>query len=94
MYTTEQIEKCPDSFYRGRRQNDMVNWTLAAMLEGLGSSATELFEVWKERFGELTKEQQYEMKDYEDEYKIYTVWDYYNKEDADTLEELQIEMVY
>lgn len=94
MYTTEQIEKCPDSFRHGRRQNDMVNWTLAAMVEGLGNSDAELFDVWKERLTDLTKEQQHDMEDYEDEEKIYTVWSYYHEEDADILEDLMIEMVY
>ena len=94
MYTTEQIEKCPDSFRHGRRQNDMVNWTLAAMVEGLGSDGVQLIEVWKEHFEKLTKEQQCDMEDYEDEDKIYVVWDYYQYEDVDTLEDLMIEMVY
>lgn len=94
MYTTEQIEKYPDSFRHGRRQNDMVNWTLAAMIEKLGDDATQLYHEWKKRKSNLTNEQQHDMLDYEDEEKIYVVWDYYKEEDVDTLEDLMIEMVY
>lgn len=97
----EELENCPNSFIEGRRNDDLVNWTLAYIATtkidfGDGYSITgELCIDEFEQFMLGLRDAQIDaLNDYEWKDKIETVVDYYGKEDLETLESLLIDVEY
>lgn len=93
----EEIENCSDSFTEGRRNNDLVNWTLAYI-------ATWDFDhpinkqLCIDDFEQLMlgfrDKQIDDMNEYDWKDKIKKVADYYLEEDLETLESLLIDVEY
>lgn len=93
----EGIENCPDSFTEGRRNNDLVNWTLAyiATYDYNYDINTQTFVDDFEQFMFGLRDKQIDaLNDYDWKVKIKKVADYYLEEDLETLESLLIDIEY
>lgn len=91
------IENCEDSMTRGRRNNDVVNWTLAKLavwcedFENVdGLSSEQLIEEFKEKFDTTSLN----IRHYDWEDKIETVFSYYRDLDPDEWEALLVDVEY
>lgn len=93
----ERIENCPDSFTEGRRNDDLVNWTLAYIATYDYNHAINA-QTCVDDFGQfmlgLRDKQIDDLNDYDWKDKIKKVVSYYNKEDLETLESLLIDVEY
>lgn len=101
----EQIEKCYFFGDKGRRNNDIVNWTLAKMIQWIEDTGEEdAYDLspdqLQEEFLEAFKNNRprHALKNdlavYEWEDKIDTVWSCYNRLDKRDLEDLFLDMDY
>ncbi len=93
----EGIENCPDSFTEGRRNDDLVNWTLAYIATYDYNYAINA-QTCVDDFGQfmlgLQDKQIDDLNHYNWEDKIKKVADYYLEEDLETLESLLIDVEY
>ena len=93
----EAIENYPDSFTEGRRNDDLVNWTLAYIATYDYNYAINA-QTCVDDFGQLMlglRDKQIDaLNDYDWEDKIKKVADYYLEEDLETLESLLIDVEY
>lgn len=93
----EKIENCPDSFTEGRRNDDLVNWTLAYIatydFSNPISKQTCVNDFEQLMLG-LRDEQIDDLNHYNWEDKIKKVASYYLEEDLETLESLLIDVEY
>lgn len=89
----KSLENFDDSCFReGHRNNDIVNWTLLTMMNGVRTSKN-LLTAWRDLcWAKLDDDQKYDLYDWEEdpEEKILLVYDYYNHYDYDDLEDLLI----
>lgn len=93
----ERIENYPDSFTEGRRNDDLVNWTLA-YIATYDYSNPIYKQVCVDDFEQLMlglrDEQIDDLNHYDWKDKIKRVADYYLEEDLETLESLLIDVEY
>lgn len=91
------IENYPDSFTEGRRNDDLVNWTLAYIAtydyKNPITKQTCVDDFEQLMLG-LRDEQIDDLNDYDWKDKIKKVADYYLEEDLETLESLLIDVEY
>lgn len=93
----EGIENCPDSFTEGRRNDDLVNWTLAYIATYDYSYAINrqtCVDDFEQLMLGLRDKQIDALNDYDWKRKIKKVADYYLEEDLETLESLLIDVEY
>ena len=93
----EGIENCPDSFTEGRRNNDLVNWTLAYIATydyNYAINAQTCVDDFEQLMLGLRDKQIDALNDYNWKDKIKKVADYYLEEDLETLESLLIDVEY
>lgn len=93
----EGIENCPDSFTEGRRNNDLVNWTLAYIATydyNYAINAQTPVDDFEQLMLGLRDKQIDALNDYDWKRKIKKVADYYLEEDLETLESLLIDVEY
>ena len=93
----EGIENYPDSFTEGRRNDDLVNWTLAYIATyDYSNHISEQICVadFEQLMLGLRDEQIDDLNDYDWKDKIKKVADYYLEEDLETLESLLIDVEY
>ena len=93
----EGIENCPESFTEGRRNDDLVNWTLAyiATYDYNYAINTQICVDDFEQFMLGLRDKQIDdLNDYDWKAKIKKVASYYLEEDLETLESLLIDVEY
>lgn len=93
----EKIENCPDSFTEGRRNDDLVNWTLAYIATydyNHAINAQTCVDDFEQFMLGLRDKQIDDLNDYDWKDKIKRVADYYLEEDLETLESLLIDVEY
>lgn len=93
----EVIENCPDSFTEGRRNDDLVNWTLAYIATydyNHAINAQTCVDDFEQFMLGLRDKQIDDLNDYDWKDKIKRVADYYLEEDLETLESLLIDVKY
>lgn len=93
----EGIENCPDSFTEGRRNDDLVNWTLAYIATydyNYAINAQTCVDDFEQLMLGLQDKQIDALNDYDWKDKIKKVADYYLEEDLETLESLLIDVEY
>lgn len=97
----EEIENCKDSFTEGRRNDDLVNWTLAFIAvndieygDNVPLSAELCIDMFEQFMLGLRDKQIDDLNDYDWKAKIKTVVTYYGEEDLETLESLLIDVEY
>lgn len=97
----EGIENYPNSFTAGRRNDDLVNWTLAFIAtndieygDNIPISDEFCIDVFEQFMLGLRDKQIDDLNDYDWKDKIRTVVAYYGKEDLETLESLLIDVEY
>lgn len=95
----EEIENYPNSFTAGRRNDDLVNWTIAFMVTekaDYGAIITDelCIDVFEQFMLGLRDKQIDDLNDYDWKDKIRTVVTYYSEEDPETLESLLIDVEY
>lgn len=97
----EEIENCKDSFIKGRRNDDLVNWTLAFIAvndiefgHNIPLSDELCIDMFEQFMLGLRDKQIDDLNDYDWKDKIRTVVAYYGKEDLETLESLLIDVEY
>lgn len=93
----EKIENYPDSFTEGRRNSDLVNWTLAYIATydyNYAINAQTPVDDFEQLMLGLRDKQIDALNDYDWKGKIKKVADYYLEEDLETLESLLIDVEY
>lgn len=93
----EGIENYPDSFTEGRRNDDLVNWTLAYIATydyDYAINAQTCVDDFEQLMLGLRDKQIDDLNDYDWEDKIKKVASYYLEEDLETLESLLIDVEY
>ena len=97
----EEIENCPSSFTVGRRNDDLVNWTLAFIAvnnieygDNIPLDDEYCIDMFEQFMLGLRDKQIDDLNDYDWKDKIRTVVAYYGKEDLETLESLLIDVEY
>lgn len=93
----EKIENYPDSFTEGRRNDDLVNWTLAYIATydyNHAINAQTCVDDFEQFMLGLRDKQIDDLNDYDWKDKIKRVADYYLEEDLETLESLLIDVEY
>lgn len=93
----EKIENYPDSFTEGRRNDDLVNWTLAYIATydyNHAINAQTCVDDFEQFMLGLRDKQIDDLNDYDWKDKIKRVADYYLEEDLKTLESLLIDVEY
>lgn len=93
----EKIENYPDSFTEGRRNDDLVNWTLAYIATYDFSnpiSKQTCVDDFEQLMLGFRDKQIDDLNHYNWEDKIKRVADYYLEEDLETLESLLIDVEY
>lgn len=93
----EGIENCPDSFTEGRRNDDLVNWTLAYIATydyNHAINAQTCVDDFEQFMLGLRDKQIDDLNDYDWKDKIKRVASYYLEEDLETLESLLIDVEY
>lgn len=93
----EEIENYPDSFTDGRRNDDLVNWTLAYIATydyNSAINAQTCVDDFEQFMLGLRDKQIDDLNDYDWKAKIKKVADYYLEEDLETLESLLIDVEY
>ncbi len=93
----EGIENCPESFTEGRRNDDLVNWTLAYIATYDYNHAMYLqtpVDDFEQLMLGFRDKQIDDLNDYDWKAKIKKVASYYNEEDLETLESLLIDVEY
>lgn len=93
----EGIENYPDSFTEGRRNDDLVNWTLAYIATydyNYAINAQTPVDDFEQLMLGLRDKQIDDLNDYDWKDKIKKVASYYNEEDLETLESLLIDVEY
>lgn len=93
----EGIENYPDSFTEGRRNDDLVNWTLAYIATydyNHAINAQTCVDDFEQFMLGLRDKQIDDLNDYDWKDKIKRVVSYYLKEDLETLESLLIDVEY
>lgn len=93
----EKIENYPDSFTEGRRNDDLVNWTLAYIATydyNHAINAQTCVDDFEQFMLGLRDKQIDDLNDYDWKDKIKKVISYYNEEDLETLESLLIDVEY
>lgn len=93
----EKIENYPDSFTEGRRNDDLVNWTLAYIATydyNYAINAQTPVDDFEQLMLGLRDKQIDDLNDYDWKDKIKKVTSYYNEEDLETLESLLIDVEY
>lgn len=93
----EGIENYPDSFTEGRRNDDLVNWTLAYIAtydykDPISKQAC--VDDFEQLMLGLRDKQIDDLNHYDWKVKIKKVVDYYLEEDLETLESLLIDVEY
>lgn len=93
----EGIENYPDSFTEGRRNDDLVNWTLAYIATydyNYAINAQTPVDDFEQLMLGFRDKQIDDLNHYNWENKIKKVVSYYNEEDLKTLESLLIDVEY
>lgn len=97
----EEIENYPNSFIAGRRNSDLVNWTLALIAvnhieygDNIPLSDEYCIDEFEQFMLGLRDEQIDDLNDYDWKAKIKTVVTYYGEDDLETLESLLIDVEY
>lgn len=93
----EKIENYPDSFTEGRRNDDLVNWTLAYIATYDFSnpiSKQTCVDDFEQLMLGFRDKQIDDLNHYDWKVKIKKVADYYLEEDLETLESLLIDVEY
>lgn len=93
----EGIENCPESFTEGRRNDDLVNWTLAYIATynyNYAINVQTCVDDFEQFMLGLRDKQIDDLNDYDWKDKIKRVADYYLEEDLETLESLLIDVEY
>lgn len=93
----EKIENCPDSFTEGRRNDDLVNWTLAYIATydyNHAINAQTPVDDFEQLMLGFRDKQIDDLNDYDWKAKIKKVASYYLEEDLETLESLLIDVEY
>lgn len=97
----EEIENCPNSFTVGRRNDDLVNWTLAFIAVNnieYGDNVPPSDEYCIDEFEQfmlgLRDKQIDDLNEYNWKGKIKTVVKYYGEYDLEALESLLIDVEY
>ncbi len=93
----EKIENYPDSFTEGRRNDDLVNWTLAYIATydyNHAINAQTCVDDFEQLMLGLRDKQIDDLNHYDWKPKIKKVADYYLEEDLETLESLLIDVEY
>lgn len=93
----EGIENYPDSFTEGRRNDDLVNWTLAYIATydyNCAINAQICVDDFEQFMLGLRDKQIDDLNDYDWKTKIKKVASYYLEEDLETLESLLIDVEY
>lgn len=93
----EKIENCPESFTEGRRNDDLVNWTLAYIATydyNYAINAQTPVDDFEQFMLGLRDKQIDDLNDYDWKAKIKKVASYYLEEDLETLESLLIDVEY
>lgn len=93
----EKIENCPESFTEGRRNDDLVNWTLAYIATYDYNQAMHLqtpVDDFEQLMLGFRDKQIDDLNDYDWKAKIKKVASYYLEEDLETLESLLIDVEY
>lgn len=93
----EGIESYPDSFTEGRRNDDLVNWTLAYIATydyNCPINSQTPVDDFEQLMLRLRDEQIDDLNDYDWKAKIKKVANYYLEEDFETLESLLIDVEY
>lgn len=93
----EKIENCPESFTEGRRNDDLVNWTLAYIATydySYAINAQICVDDFEQFMLGLRDKQIDDLNDYDWKNKIKRVASYYLEEDLETLESLLIDVEY
>ena len=93
----EGIENYPDSFTEGRRNDDLVNWTLAYIATydyNYAINAQTCVDDFEQLMLGLRDKQIDDLNDYDWKDKIKKVTSYYLEEDLETLESLLIDVEY
>lgn len=93
----EGIENYPDSFTEGRRNDDLVNWTLAYIATydyNYAINAQTPVDDFEQLMLGLRDKQINDLNDYDWKDKIKKVASYYLEEDLETLESLLIDVEY
>lgn len=93
----EGIENCPNSFTEGRRNDDLVNWTLAYIATydyNHAINAQTCVDDFEQFMFGLRDKQIDDLNDYDWKDKIKRVANYYLEEDLKTLESLLIDVEY
>lgn len=93
----EGIENYPDSFTEGRRNDDLVNWTLAYIATydyNYAINAQIPVDDFEQLMLGLRDKQIDALNDYDWKAKIKKVASYYLEEDLETLESLLIDVEY
>ena len=93
----EKIENCPESFTEGRRNDDLVNWTLAYIATydyNYAINAQTCVDDFEQFMLGLRDKQIDDLNDYDWKDKIKKVTSYYLEEDLETLESLLIDVEY
>lgn len=97
----EEIENCSNSFTAGRRNDDLVNWTLAFIAVNnieYGDNVPLSDELCIDEFEQfmlgLRDKQIDDLNEYDWKGKIKTVVAYYGEDDLETLESLLIDVEY
>lgn len=93
----EGIENYPDSFTEGRRNDDLVNWTLAYIATydyNYAINAQTCVDDFEQLMLGLRDKQIDDLNDYDWKDKIKKVASYYLEEDLETLESLLIDVEY
>lgn len=93
----EKIENYPDSFTEGRRNDDLVNWTLAYIATydyNYPINEQLCVDSFEQLMLGLRDKQIDDLNEYDWKDKIKRVADYYLEEDLETLESLLIDVEY
>ena len=93
----EGIENYPDSFTEGRRNDDLVNWTLAYIATydyNYAINAQTCVDDFEQLMLGLRDKQIDDLNNYDWKDKIKKVASYYLEEDLETLESLLIDVEY
>lgn len=93
----EKIENYPDSFTEGRRNDDLVNWTLAYIATydyNYAINTQTPVDDFEQLMLGLRDKQIDDLNHYDWKDKIKRVADYYLEEDLETLESLLIDVEY
>lgn len=93
----EKIENYPDSFTEGRRNDDLVNWTLAYIATydyNYAINTQTPVDDFEQLMLGFRDKQIDDLNDYDWKDKIKRVADYYLEEDLETLESLLIDVEY